>query len=385
MFGHLFIYQLKDLLKQKWCIGWNFLFPIILVSAFSLGFGNFIKNNENPDDFEVMKVAYVSDAQNDTSFYLMIEEIAEGDEKLISIQKMSKEEAEKALKNKEIEGFFQEEILENDSKITLSVTKNGMSSTLLNEILKSYNNGKEVFDKIMKDHPENIEAAAKKYAVSMKNDYVTRKTFKNNLSPFTNYYYALLAMAALFGSWMCTSMIQGFCANLSERGKRFECSPANKMTALFAGMLACTVLQGLAGAVLILYIEFVLKISLGMPVGYAILIAFLASAVGISCGALIASFFKSEALLVGIPIIFSMLCSFLSGLMIENMKEIVEKNVPILNKINPAAVYTDCLYRLGNYGADSRFYQDIFIMVAMVIISVIVSSLLLRRRNYGSL
>ena len=237
----------------------------------------------------------------------------------------------------------------------------------------------------MKDHPENIEAASKKYADSMKNDYVTRKTFKNNLSPFTNYYYALLAMAALFGSWMCTSMIQGFCANLSERGKRFECSPANKMTALFAGMLACTVLQGLAGAVLILYIEFVLKISLGMPVGYAILIAFLASAVGISCGALIASFFKSEALLVGIPIIFSMLCSFLSGLMIENMKEIVEKNVPILNKINPAAVYTDCLYRLGNYGADSRFYQDIFIMVAMVIISVIVSSLLLRRRNYGSL
>ena len=40
-------------------------------------------------------------------------------------------------------------------------------------------------------------------------------------------------------------------------------------------------------------------------------------------------------------LVFSMVCSFLSGLMNNTMKDLVEKNMPVINRINPAALISD--------------------------------------------
>lgn len=39
MFGRMFIYKLKELVRNRFLIGWNFLFPLVLATAFYLGFG----------------------------------------------------------------------------------------------------------------------------------------------------------------------------------------------------------------------------------------------------------------------------------------------------------------------------------------------------------
>ena len=41
-----------------------------------------------------------------------------------------------------------------------------------------------------------------------------------------------------------------------------------------------------------------------------------------------------------------MICCFLSGLMIGNMRALVEDFCPLLNRINPAALISDALYSL---------------------------------------
>lgn len=46
MFTHVFLYKLKEMFRMKWCIGWNLVFPIVLATAFYMGFGNFIREGE---------------------------------------------------------------------------------------------------------------------------------------------------------------------------------------------------------------------------------------------------------------------------------------------------------------------------------------------------
>ena len=57
MFLHVFRYRLLTLLRQKWSVGWNVVFPLVLATAFFLGFGNMIK--DDPDAFSSIPVAYV--------------------------------------------------------------------------------------------------------------------------------------------------------------------------------------------------------------------------------------------------------------------------------------------------------------------------------------
>ena len=71
---------------------------------------------------------------------------------------------------------------------------------------------------------------------------------------------------------------------------------------------------------------------------------FFRSLIGVSIGMFIDDFGKmQEGAKIGIILGISMVSSFLAGLMNGNMKDIVEKSVPIVNRINPASLISDAL------------------------------------------
>ena len=74
MFGRIYIYKLKELARNRYLVGWNFLFPIVLATAFYMGFGNMIA--EDPDTFKAIDVGYVNTGDVDTSFTLMLDELS---------------------------------------------------------------------------------------------------------------------------------------------------------------------------------------------------------------------------------------------------------------------------------------------------------------------
>ena len=98
MFGRLYTYQLKMLAGQKWVIGWNFLFPLVLATAFFLGFGNLI--SDDPDSMSTIDIGIVSTTSEDSPFISVIDELSKetnGDVKLLNATTYtSKEEAIKA-------------------------------------------------------------------------------------------------------------------------------------------------------------------------------------------------------------------------------------------------------------------------------------------------
>ena len=119
--------------------------------------------------------------------------------------------------------------------------------------------------------------------------------------------------------------------------------------------------------------------------GTMIILCSIGSGLGISVGTLMGSMIRNERLLVTVPLFFTMICSFFSGLMWGQIKQLLQYNCPIINKINPAALLTDAMYIRSTYGPTDEFYQDTLIMCLMIVGCLIVSTLFLRRRKYVSL
>lgn len=381
MFLRIFSYKIKQLIRMRWLVGWNFLFPLVLASAFYLGFGNMIK--DDPNRLDTIEVAYVAGDGINSNFLSVIEGLSKETKdhgKILEVTSFdSLEAASDALNKKDIEGIY----YQHDDNIEVIVTENGLISTSLSQIVKSYQNYQASFEKILSEKPEEIDTLIASINSNM--SFLKKYDFKSGVSQYMQFFYALLAMSSLFSSWVSTAMMTSLCANLSECGKRFELAPGHKLKAIFAGILAGTLLQTLSNTVVICYVEYCLGLHWGAPIYMVIAITSLASALGISVGTLIGSIFKKELALSMVPLAFTMTCSFFSGLMMGGIQQIIQNFCPILNKINPATVFTDSLYQLACYGKTSAYYQDLGIMVLMIAICLIISVLILRRRNYDSI
>ena len=228
MFGRMFIYKLKELVRNRFLIGWNFLFPLVLATAFYLGFGNMIK--DDPDSFKAIDVGYVNIAGEETNFHKVIGELSEETSDHADILNVSEytseEEAMKDLKGEGgIYGIY---------VITL-------------------------IGNIAKDHPENLDTALELVTKDM--NIAKEYDFGSGISLYLQYFFALIAMASLFGSWISTEMIEGMCANHTEKGKRFECAPVSKLMSIASGVLAGVSMQAVSNAIVVVYIEYVLKIE----------------------------------------------------------------------------------------------------------------------------
>ena len=381
MFIRIFTYSLKNLSRKYWLVGWNFLFPLVLATAFFLGFGNLIK--EDPDTFQTLEVGYINELDESAGFDQVLEELSEENDEGTTVLSLhtysSKDDAVKAMNNGDIKGFY----LESEDGIETIIVSNGYDSTIMNEIVREYDNYTHVITQIAKDHPEKVADAID--AITSENSFISEYNFGNETSQYIQYFYALLAMTSLFSSWISTAILEGMCANMSEMGKRVECAPTSKFMSITACLLAGVLLQIISNIIVVIYIQYILGINLGVPMGTMILLCTIGSALGISTGTLMGSVIRNPRLLVTVPLFFTMICSFLSGLMWGQIKQIIQYNCPIINKINPAALLTNAMYVRSTYGATAEFHQDILIMCGMIVGCIIVASIFLRRRKYVSL
>ena len=81
----------------------------------------------------------------------------------------------------------------------------------------------------------------------------------------------------------------------------------------------------------------------------------------------------------------TMLGCFLSGMMGITMKYIVDKNIPIVNKINPVNMITDGFYSLYYYDTFDRFYGNIIGLFLFSALCISISIWSIRRQKYDSI
>ena len=361
MFGHNFKYSLKILFKNKGLLFWTFIFPIILGTLFNLAFSNI----EKTETFNSIDVAITQN--ND--IYIKNTFDALEKEKVVKIQNDDLENSKKLLENKKVVGY-----IDNN---TLYINSNGGEETILKSIMDEILINKDIYEEYLNNgkFPNNI-------STNYKITNVTRK----NISYTMIEYYTLIAMAAFYGAAIALTMINYLLPNVSTSGKRINISPAKRGTLLLSSFCASIVVQIIGMVILFLYTIFVLKVDYGDNLQYVFLLTFFGILASLSLGTFLASILKTNSNnKLGILIAITMTLSFFSGMTGITMKYVTDKNMPIINYLNPCNMIVDGLYSLYYYGVNNRFYFNILSLIIFTIVMLFISSGSLRRQKYDSI
>lgn len=374
---HLMKYDLIKKLRNFNIIFWPFVFPLVLGTLFYFAFGSIDEH-----DFETVPVAIVTpaDGTEDTIFLEFLNSVENDEAQTIKQFPLSEEDALAALTDKEVDGIYYV-----GSNPTLSVGSSGIQESILQTLLENYDNSKQTLQHIMKTHPEGLSAAVSQlenYESLVEQVSLSGKTTNGDVS----YFYALIAMACLYGSFIGFGSALWMQANLTALAARRCVTPTHKLKLIVSELLSSFALHFVNLSILLVYLRFILKLDFQGDLGQMLLVMLIGGMIGVCLGMFIGSIGKmGEAAKIGIILGFSMICSFFAGLMTGNMKNVIEQHVPILNRINPAALISDAFYCINVYDDPARYQQSLITLVIFCFILLGGTFLLIRRERYDSI
>ena len=397
MFIHNFKYMLKRLFNDKMLIFWTFAFPLILGTFFSLAFSNI----EEGEKLDVIDIAVIKNEKykNSPIWQEAIKTLSDkkDEERLFNTKYVSIEKAKKLLNDEKITGYI---LLEESPKVV--VLSNGINETIIKQVTEEISEQEAIINNVtdikMNEYLNNnqvkIENSDTFYSsiyqeiakLTENNQANIKDASSNNLSYTMIEFYTLIAMTCLYGEILGMVAINQCLANMSSNGKRVAVSPTSKSKLVISSALASYLIQLLGIFLLFIYTIFVLKVDYGNNLFYVIILTLTGCLAGLSLGIALATLLKSnENVKTGIIIAITMFGCFLSGMMGITMKYIIDKNIPLLNKLNPASMITDGLYSLYYYDTYERFFFNVASLLIFSFILLFLASTSLRRQKYDSI
>lgn len=393
MFIHNFKYTLTTLFRSKMLIFWTFAFPIILGTFFNMAFSNI----ENSEKLDIINIAIIENEtlNNNEILKSTFNELGKkgSDNQVFSISYTTEDEAKSMLDNDEITGY----LLLNENSEKVIVKQSGINETIFKYIVEEIIQTKEILTNITEEKVKeeyingntnvNISEIYQNILEKInKEEQNIEDISSSNLSYTMIEFYTLIAMTCLYGGILGMVTINNALPNMSNNGKRVAVSPISKGKLVISGALASYITQIVGLALLFAYTIFVLKVDYGSKLLPIILLALCGSFAGLTFGIAVGSIFKTnDNVKIGIMISITMLGCFLSGMMGITMKYIVDKNIPIVNKLNPASIITDGFYALYYYDTMNRYWFNIGSLLVFSFIMLVLSFTVLRRQKYDSI
>lgn len=391
MFIHNLKYTIKTLFKNKVLIFWTFAFPIILGLFFNMAFSNI----EKDEKLQVFDIAVVNNNafQKEKIYQDALKKLEHGKDKLFNIKYVSQKKANKLLNNSDIKGYI---IFKND-KPEVVIKENGTYQTIIKFAITEINQNKIMIENLSKKEVENEiangnvsidqEKIVDNILNKIKSEKVELQNISNsNLSYMQIEYYTLIAMACMYGGMLGLTAINNSLANMSSKGKRISVSPNKKSVIVLSSAIGSYIVSLVGLVLLLVFMKLILKVDFGNNAFLVILLSLVGNLAGISLGVLIASIFRvSEGAKTGITIAITMFLSVLSGMMGVTLKYVIDKNIPVVNLVNPNNLITDGFYSLYYYDTLSRYFRDISYLLIFIIICLTISFISLRRKKYDSI
>lgn len=387
MFLHHFIYQLKVLSKRRDFLFWTLCFPLVLGTFFFLAFSNI----EKGEMLDTIPIAICGMEEEERGIWEALE-MEEG-KKLFDIQYVEEEEARGLLNEKKIDGLVDAR----DSQKKVVVLESGINQTVLKRTVEEMNeithltkdfiqnkvttyleNGITMFD------PDQLQEEAKASILNTVSGIIDHS--KTSMSYTMVEFYTLIAMTCLYGGILGISAMNDIQANLSAIGKRVQVSCSKKKPLILSSIISSYLVELVGLLLLFLYTIFVLHVDYGDQFGLMVLLSIVGSMAGMSLGICIGSCLKfSENTKTGILISLTMLGCFFSGMMGITMKYIIDKNVPLINMLNPANMITDGFYALYYYETLDRYIGNTVSLLVFSILLLVISYFSFRRQKYDSI
>lgn len=384
MFLHSYLYRLKCIIRDKQTMFWAFLFPVLLATLFNMAFSNL----SNAESFSKIKIGIINDEEykRNIAFIKAIEAVSSSDKSgdksnLFDVTYTNKEEADKLLEDNKIEGYIYI-----DKDIKLVVKQSGLNETIIKSFLDDFKQTTSTVTTFISQNPEAVQKGLLN-SISDRTEYIKEVSAGKSAPDTTvNYFYSLIAMACLYGSFCGMKEVTNLQADLSAQGARINMAPTHKLKMSLASVFAAATVQ-LANIFLLLgYLSLILKVNFGSQFGYIALTCVVGTITGVTFGTCVTSITgKSEGIKVAILIGVSMIMSFLSGMMYDKMKYIVNEKAPILGYLNPANLITDSFYTLYYYDTHRRFFINIALLCVFSVVFSLITYLAVRRQKYASL
>ena len=408
-------------LREKTMVFWTLAFPVLLGLFFYFGLGGI----DDSAKFSPIPVAVLGEqSQTDRSDGQMDEQTLFAQflggisgELIAPAYGMSEAEAMQALESGEVLGVFDN--TGESPKLTLGA--DGTSESILKALLDGFEQQTGIIKDIQADlEAESRDAASvvqtaetpQEAAVAAERlqqinedatariqqmtedlkenqaDYIREVSLGGReVSSVTPYYFALVAMACLYMCFLGETAAKRTQANISEIGKRLSVSPAPRLRVVISNGISAYVIALINMTLVMLFMICVLHgLDISAHPGYAILTCMMGCLIGVTFGILIESIGKwGQKMKTAILIGSSIFCAFLAGLMISSIKDLIEKNIPIVNRINPAALIADSFYCICVYDDMGRLAMNLGIMGGMSALFLLGSWILTRRVRYDSL
>lgn len=397
MFIRDFLYMIKIMVRGKVTIFWTLVFPLLLATFMYMAFGNIYEQDEM---FRNIKVAVVTENESANGLNYMLDALSDGDDALLSVARMSGNDAEKALADDEVEGIIYTD------DVRLTVAESSVNASILETVLSEYKQYEHAIMDIYKDGTEpngdmsadgigyqqymsatsGVDDMSELVAkLSEQRSYYTEKSStEGSQNIYNNYFYAIFAMSCLFASLSSIEMMSNLQANVSATGKRKNVSPQRKMTFVLAEFAALLLIHFAVEVVSFIYMSCI-GVDFGDKVWEILLTLFVGCFIGLALGVIAGAIPKlKEGTKIGIVIGISMVMSILSDLCINGIKYEIQQHVPIINKLNPAALISDSFYALNVYSDHKVFTENILIMTVEAVVLITVGILMVRRNRYAS-
>lgn len=387
---HLMKYRLRLCLRDRSSMFWGLCFPLLLSTLF---YFTIMQGGKDTSVLEPVKVAFVScevdsDGQPDSGFSDFIHGL-DGD--TLQVMDMSGKKADHALRTGKVTGIFTD-----GDPCSLKIAGNDIEENVLKSLLNAYNRNADTVSTIKKEQAEKMAASGgadspavddNSLADGRSHSYTHTVTLGgHSMDGNMQYFFALIAMTCLYGCFLGLNAALESRANLSPLGLRRSVTPTYKLKLVLSDMLVTFFMQTLNLLVLLLFLTRILGLDLGGSFGEILFVCAIGSMFGVSLGILTGSAGNwSEGVKIAILVSTCLILSFLAGLMVGDMKDIIEQHIPFLNRINPAAVIADALYCLVIYEAPDRLHTDLLLLGCMTAGFILLSFFAVRREQYDSL
>lgn len=349
------------------------------------------------EKLDLIDIAIINDEEfnNNEVFVNAFKELSDKNNKdrLFKTKYVSTEKAKKLLEEEKIVGYLKVK----DNDIKLSFTTSGINQTIFKyvseEVLQTSNMIKTLSEEEIKkeillgNYNIDYEKIYTKVSKMINEDSVKLNNISSsNLDYSMIEFYTLIAMTCMYGGMLSLTTINNCLANMGNKGKRIAVSPTKKKEIVLSSLCASYLVQVIGIALLFIYTIFVLNVDYGDNTLLVLLLGLIGSLAGLSLGLFIGTVLKSnENAKTGILLAVTMTGCFLAGMFGISMKYIIDKNIPILNIINPVNMITDGLYSLYYYDTLNRYILNIISLLIFTLVLVVLSVLRLRRQKYDSI
>lgn len=416
----LFVYHLKQIIRQREALIWGFSLPIVLLLIFSVVFRPTAKEDLS---LPVSRIGMIQGKEADFPDFLANLEAKKG---IWENQQWTEEtpytDAELPLVYGEFSTVDEARAAMNAGAIDVIVldAKAGKYETrmersyvlmVVQQVLRSYQtktNMEEIAQSAVPTASSSTQATTQEEHVAsassiQKTPGVTEKIpapeqkvevlevnpdlREGGVDQMLSFQFACIAYITFYAFSMGNHLLDNLHANQSPLGLREQVSPLDNRKSFLLHF----------GAYLVIYIGFTLVLYLLLRllgveaatktnVWALLLLLFLGQCCGIVIGVVVAALLpEAKGVRQAIGILLPLFLGFLSGMMVSGVRMSVQAAAPLLDALNPVNMVNDGLYGLYTQGVGEIYHTAMAHLAITLVLFLGITIIALRRDRYESL